>query len=99
MHFLGCGKTLLAKAVAGESAANFISIKGPEILNKYVGESERAIRIIFYNGRIASPCVLFIDEIDALASKRCQILIILNYFLIKAYTRYNIQYSVSQLFY
>jgi len=66
----GCGKTLVAKAIANESAANFISIKGPELLNKYVGESERAVRTVFYRGRAASPCVLFIDEIDAIASKR-----------------------------
>ncbi len=66
----GTGKTLLAKAVANESAANFISIRGPEILSKWVGESERAIREIFRKGRQASPCVIFIDEIDAIAPMR-----------------------------
>lgn len=66
----GCGKTLLAKAVASDSGANFISIKGPELLNKYVGESERAVRQLFSRARAASPCVLFFDELDALAPRR-----------------------------
>ncbi|GFR52366.1 hypothetical protein Agub_g14925, partial [Astrephomene gubernaculifera] len=66
----GCGKTLVAKAVANESGANFISIKGPELLNKYVGESERAVRQLFARARAAHPCVLFFDEMDALAPRR-----------------------------
>ncbi|CAL8469009.1 g8550 [Coccomyxa elongata] len=66
----GCGKTLVAKAVAKESGANFMSIKGPELLNKYVGESERAVRQLFARARAASPCVLFFDELDALAPRR-----------------------------
>ncbi|MEM0083600.1 MAG: CDC48 family AAA ATPase, partial [Candidatus Nezhaarchaeales archaeon] len=66
----GTGKTLLAKAVATESEANFISIKGPEIFSKWVGESERAIREIFRKARQAAPCVVFIDEIDAIAPRR-----------------------------
>ncbi|KAG7673664.1 hypothetical protein KSW81_006861 [Nannochloris sp. 'desiccata'] len=66
----GCGKTLVAKAAANESGANFISIKGPELLNKYVGESERAVRQVFSRARAASPCVLFFDEMDALAPRR-----------------------------
>lgn len=66
----GCGKTLVAKAVANESKANFISIKGPELLNKYVGESERAVRSLFARARSSSPCVLFFDEMDALVPKR-----------------------------
>ena len=66
----GCGKTLLAKAVAADSGANFISIKGPELLNKYVGESERAVRQLFSRAHAASPCVLFFDELDALAPRR-----------------------------
>ena len=66
----GCGKTLLAKAVAADSSANFISIKGPELLNKFVGESERAVRQLFSRARAASPCVLFFDELDALAPRR-----------------------------
>ena len=66
----GCGKTLLAKAVANESKANFISIKGPELLNKFVGESERAVRQVFVRARSSVPCVLFFDELDALAAKR-----------------------------
>ena len=66
----GCGKTLLAKAVATESGANFISVKGPEVLSKWVGESERAIRVIFRRARQAAPCVVFFDEIDAIAPKR-----------------------------
>ncbi|CAG99071.1 putative AAA family ATPase RIX7 [Kluyveromyces lactis] len=66
----GCGKTLLAKAVANESRANFISIKGPELLNKYVGESERAIRQVFNRARASVPCIIFFDELDALVPRR-----------------------------
>ncbi|MCJ1390435.1 hypothetical protein MMC18_003294 [Xylographa bjoerkii] len=66
----GCGKTLLAKAVANESRANFISVKGPELLNKYVGESERAVRQVFVRARSSIPCVIFFDELDALVPKR-----------------------------
>ncbi|HID17529.1 TPA: AAA family ATPase, partial [Candidatus Bathyarchaeota archaeon] len=66
----GCGKTLLAKAVATESEANFISIKGPEIFSKWVGESEKAIREVFRKGRTAAPAIIFFDEIDAIAPKR-----------------------------
>jgi transitional endoplasmic reticulum ATPase len=66
----GTGKTLLAKAVATESEANFISVKGPELLSKWVGESERGIREVFRRARQASPCVIFFDEIDAIAPTR-----------------------------
>ncbi len=66
----GCGKTLLARAVANESKANFISIKGPEIISKYVGESEKSIREIFKRARQASPAIIFFDEIDSIASIR-----------------------------
>lgn len=66
----GTGKTLLAKAVATESEANFISIRGPEIFNKYVGESEKAVRDIFKKARQTAPCVLFFDEIDAILGSR-----------------------------
>ena len=66
----GCGKTLLAKAVANESKANFISVKGPELLNKYVGESERAVRQVFARARSSIPCVIFFDELDALVPRR-----------------------------
>ncbi len=66
----GCGKTLLAKAVATESGANFIAIKGPEILSKWVGESEKAIREIFRRARQVAPAVIFFDEIDAIAPAR-----------------------------
>ncbi len=66
----GCGKTLLAKAVANASGASFISVKGPELLNKYVGESERAVRQVFERARISPPCVIFFDEIDALCPRR-----------------------------
>ena len=66
----GCGKTLLAKALANESQVNFISIKGPELLSKFVGESERAVRDIFRKARQASPCILFFDEMDALVPHR-----------------------------
>ncbi|MGI0072221.1 MAG: CDC48 family AAA ATPase [Nitrosotalea sp.] len=66
----GTGKTLLAKAVATESEANFISVRGPELLSKWVGESERGIREIFRRARQASPCVIFFDEIDSIAPVR-----------------------------
>jgi len=66
----GCGKTLLAKAVAYESEANFISVKGPEILSKWVGESEKAVRKIFRKARQVSPSIIFFDEIDSIASIR-----------------------------
>ncbi|CAJ2511831.1 Uu.00g074560.m01.CDS01 [Anthostomella pinea] len=66
----GCGKTLLAKAVANESKANFISVKGPELLNKYVGESERSVRQVFSRARASAPCILFFDELDALVPRR-----------------------------
>jgi len=66
----GTGKTLIAKAVAHESEANFISIKGPEVLSKWVGESEKAIREIFRKARQAAPCVIFLDEIDSITPVR-----------------------------
>jgi len=66
----GTGKTMLAKAVATESEANFISIRGPELLSKWVGESERGVREVFRRARQAAPCVIFFDEIDALAPTR-----------------------------
>ncbi len=66
----GCGKTLMAKALASETEVNFISIKGPELLSMYVGESERGLREVFRKGRQASPCIIFFDEIDAMASTR-----------------------------
>ena len=66
----GTGKTLLAKAVATESEANFISVKGPEFLSKWVGESEKAVRETFRKARQAAPCVIFLDEIDAIAPVR-----------------------------
>ena len=66
----GTGKTLLAKAVANESEANFILVKGPELLSKWVGESEKAVREVFKKARQVSPCIIFFDEIDALAPRR-----------------------------
>jgi len=66
----GTGKTLIAKAVATESDANFISISGAQVLTKYVGESEKTVRELFRKARMAAPCILFIDEIDAVAHKR-----------------------------
>lgn len=66
----GCGKTLLAKVVASCCGANFISVKGPELLDKWLGESERAVRSVFEAARAAAPCVLFMDELDALAPRR-----------------------------
>ncbi|MFW5902578.1 MAG: CDC48 family AAA ATPase [archaeon] len=66
----GTGKTMLAKAVANETEANFILINGPELLNKYVGESEKSVREIFQKARQSAPCIIFFDEIDSIAPKR-----------------------------
>lgn len=66
----GTGKTLLAKAVATECTINFMSVKGPELINMYVGESEKNIREVFEHARKAQPCVLFFDELDSLAPSR-----------------------------
>ncbi|KAK0533543.1 Peroxisome biosynthesis protein pex1 [Tilletia horrida] len=68
--FPGCGKTLLASAVAKECGLNFISVKGPEILNKYIGASEKSVRDLFDRAQAARPCVLFFDEFDSIAPKR-----------------------------
>jgi transitional endoplasmic reticulum ATPase len=66
----GCGKTLLAKAVATESEINFITVKGPEVFSKWVGESERAIRELFRKARLAAPSIIYFDEMDAIAANR-----------------------------
>ncbi|MDH5703883.1 MAG: CDC48 family AAA ATPase [Aigarchaeota archaeon] len=66
----GTGKTLLAKAVATESEANFISVRGPEVLSKWVGESEKAVREIFRKARETAPCIIFFDELDSIAPRR-----------------------------
>ncbi|CAB3396559.1 unnamed protein product [Caenorhabditis bovis] len=66
----GCGKTLIAKAVATEFKISFLSVKGPELLNKYVGQSEENLRKVFERARQASPCIIFFDEIDSLAPNR-----------------------------
>ncbi len=66
----GTGKTLVAKAVANEANANFISVKGPELLSKWLGESEKAVRKIFKKARQVAPCIIFFDEIDAIAGMR-----------------------------
>lgn len=66
----GCGKTLIAKAVANEAGANFIHVKGPELLSKYVGEGESNIRTLFSRARTCSPCIIFFDEVDALTTDR-----------------------------
>jgi transitional endoplasmic reticulum ATPase len=66
----GTGKTLLAKAVAKESSVNFISVKGPELLSRWVGESEKGVREVFRKAKQASPCIMFFDELDALAPRR-----------------------------
>ncbi|MFP3985273.1 MAG: CDC48 family AAA ATPase, partial [Candidatus Bathyarchaeia archaeon] len=66
----GCGKTMLARAVATESEANFITIKGPEVFSKWVGESEKAIREVFRKARMAAPAVIFFDEFDSLVPRR-----------------------------
>lgn len=69
----GCGKTLLAKAIANECQANFISIKGPELLTMWFGESEANVRELFDKARAAAPCVLFFDELDSIAKVRMKI--------------------------
>lgn len=66
----GCGKTLLAKAVANESGINFLSVKGPELLNMFVGESERSVRRVFERAKNSAPCVILFDELDALCAPR-----------------------------
>lgn len=66
----GCGKTLLAKAVATQTQVNFISVKGPSLLSKYVGDSEKGVREVFRKARQAAPCILFFDELDALVPER-----------------------------
>jgi AAA family ATPase len=66
----GCSKTLIARALASESGLNFVAVKGPELLNKYVGESERALREVFRKARAASPSIIFFDEIDGLTTTR-----------------------------
>jgi transitional endoplasmic reticulum ATPase len=66
----GCGKTLLAKAIASESKVNFISVKGPALLSKYVGDSEKGVREMFHKAKQAAPCIIFFDEIDALVPAR-----------------------------
>merc|ERR1719378_1738243 len=66
----GCGKTLMAKAVANECQANFISVKGPELLTMWFGESEANVRDVFEKARAAAPCVMFFDELDSIASAR-----------------------------
>jgi len=66
----GCSKTLMARALATEGNMNFLAVKGPELLSKWLGESERALAALFRRARLASPCVIFFDEIDAIASKR-----------------------------
>jgi peroxin-1 len=68
--YSGCGKTLLASAVARECGLNFISVKGPEILNKYIGASEKSVRDLFARATSAKPCILFFDEFDSIAPKR-----------------------------
>lgn len=68
--FPGCGKTMLASAVAKECGLNFISVKGPEILNKYIGASEAGVRDLFERAQAAKPCILFFDEFDAIAPRR-----------------------------
>ena len=66
----GTGKTYLAKALASESGVNFISVKGPQILSRYIGESEKGVRELFRMAKQASPCILFLDEIDSLTPRR-----------------------------
>ena len=68
--FTGVGKTLLAKAVATELKLNFLSVKGPELLNMYIGQSEENVREVFSRASSAAPAIVFFDELDALAPKR-----------------------------
>jgi AAA family ATPase len=68
----GCSKTLMAKALATESGMNFLSVRGPELLSKWLGESEKAVQTLFRRARAAAPCIVFFDEIDALAGQRGQ---------------------------
>lgn len=75
----GCGKTLLAKAIANECQANFISVKGPELLTMWFGESEANVREIFDKARQSAPCVLFFDELDSIAT---QVLILFSIWFI-----------------
>uniref|UniRef100_A0A183A4S0 AAA domain-containing protein n=1 Tax=Echinostoma caproni TaxID=27848 RepID=A0A183A4S0_9TREM len=66
----GCGKTLVAKALSNQAGLNFLSVKGPEVLNKFQGESERRVREIFERARACQPCLIFFDEIDAICPRR-----------------------------
>ena len=66
----GCSKTLMAKALATESSMNFLAVRGPELLSKYLGESEKAVQNLFKKARAAAPSIIFFDEIDAMATKR-----------------------------
>ena len=66
----GCSKTLMARALATEGQMNFLAVKGPELLSKWLGESERALAALFRRARLASPSIIFFDEVDAIASKR-----------------------------
>lgn len=66
----GCSKTLMAKALATESSMNFLAVRGPELLSKWLGESEKAVQTLFRRARAAAPAIVFFDEIDALAGKR-----------------------------
>ena len=68
----GCGKTLVARALAAESGANVIQVRGPEIISKWLGESEKAIREIFRKAKASSPCIIIFDELDSLAHQRGQ---------------------------
>lgn len=90
----GCGKTLLAKAVSNESCCNFISIKGPELLNKYVGESEKAIRQVFARANASAPCVIFFDELDALCPSRSKNSDVFLFNLVTAFFTPS-QYSIN----
>ena len=66
----GCSKTLLAKAIATETSMNFLAVRGPELLSKWVGESEKAVQRLFKRARAVAPAIVFFDEIDALAGVR-----------------------------
>ena len=77
----GCGKTLVAKAIANEAGINFISVKGPELINMYVGESERAVRSVFLRAKNSRPCVIFFDEVEKSLTFFQQFYIYLPYFL------------------
>lgn len=97
----GCGKTLLAKAIANECQANFISVKGPELLTMWFGESEANVREIFDKARQSAPCVLFFDELDSIATQvrslQTSIYIWLIHYFLSVFLKSNITHFTSKV--